>query len=120
MAELRCKPGDRALVWRNTLPLACHCAAIGNVVKVERSADMLVPTSLGGWFLGYHRAGPAWSYGPRALLCQHGKPIHALLDCDLVPLPPEDDVRARDAVMERCDFAAPDVPRLTPIETEST
>ena len=100
MADLRCKPGDRAMVWRNSIPAQCYCSAIGHVVKVERSSEVAVPQVWGGWVIGTLLLGVGWTYGPRPILCTHGKPIHALLDRDLVPLPPEDDVADQDAVQD--------------------
>ncbi len=111
--DLRCKPGDRALVWRNTTPMACHCSSIGRVVTVKTACLMAAGSGL--LVIPF---GMAWLYAEPPILCTHGSPIHALLDADLVPLPPEDELRRCDEVMERCDFAAPTT--RVPVETEST
>ena len=93
--NLNCKPGDRALVWRNSTPMRCHCAAIGRVVTVETSCELQMSDGISTVALG-----AAWFYAGRPIPCSHGGPIFALLDADLVLLPPEDELRRDDAIAE--------------------
>ncbi len=92
---MNCKPGQRALLWRNSTPTECFDAHIGLVVTVgiTNTGRALHPiTGVIEW------SGPAWSFDSRITCKRCGWRIGFLPDCDLKPLPDEGDVAKRDAL----------------------
>lgn len=84
---MNCKPGDRAVIVRNVSRDPCFDSMLGAVVTVD---SIYARTLL---------FGPAWSYnGGDLLTCRRcgARRWVALLDADLMPLPPEQHVREHD------------------------
>lgn len=72
---MNCKPGEMAVIVRNTCHSICVESVKGFVIQVEQSAVTERPVCL-----------DVWTYkGPR-LRCQHGNVFNFLLDADLQPI----------------------------------
>lgn len=87
---MNCKAGDIAMVVRAHPAMVCGAACIGRViVKVA----VCYPTF----------AGPAWTFEEGSVPCPNNPgacKISSFLDCELQPLPPEQDVLELDEEIE--------------------
>lgn len=82
----QCKPGDLAMVVRNSRGLDHIDFFIGTPLQVEYQLN----TPLG----------PAWSFTGRPLRCQCGGNLIGFLDADLQPLRPRPADRATDHIRD--------------------
>lgn len=103
---MNCKPGDMALMFRNCVPEApCRGLLVGRaIVRVTRP----IFTNLYGW---------VWQYEGPLLPCPKnpsGCRIPGLLDDELKPLPPEEEVRQYDAEMAKPVLPEPAVEHNQP------
>lgn len=84
----RCKQGDRALVFRNTLGLECYAHTVGRYVVVVRHVHHVM-------FEGQPLL--VWTYDPPSKMCAcDGRVLLRFLDDDLLPLPDPGEVEVHD------------------------
>lgn len=74
---MNCKPGEMAVIVRNTCSSVCMESVKGFVIQVDRS-EVARNDGLLEWDVWFYK-------GPR-LRCQHGNVFNFFLDADLQPI----------------------------------
>jgi hypothetical protein len=97
---MNCKPGELAMIVRNTMRWGCLQHVIGSPIKVTQIS---VPDVCG--------FGPAWRYSGPFLRCPNcNSPLFGILDADLQPLrPPALETETVYEVIEEASHPKPQV-----------